>query len=318
MLDSMVMQAQDVLEDAAAVADRATDSLEQPVDLVLSKLHDWLEKLISMLPNLVVAVLVMLLFWIASRFVGASIRRVFRRFADNRTLVKLTERVARFAVLTTGLFVALGVLQLDKAVTSLLAGAGVLGLAIGFAFQNIIANFLSGTLISLRKPFVPGDIIEAAGQFGTVQEINLRTTHVLTQQGQLVLIPNKEVYEQTLVNLSATKRRRVDLAIGVSYAEDLETVARVTRDAVDGLERRLQDTETEVVFTEFGDSSINLQVRFWISYQREGDRAHAASDAILAIKKAYDANGIVIPFPIRTLDFGIKGGKTLSEALPKA
>lgn len=318
MLDSAPMQAQDILDSATEITGDAAESLEKPFDLVVGKLQNWIKDLITMLPNLAVALLVLLAFWVTSRFVGSTVRRLFNRFVENSALTHLAERVSRFVVLLTGLFVALGVLQLDQAVTSLLAGAGVIGLAIGFAFQNIIANFLSGTLISIRKPFIPGDIVEIAEYFGTVAEINLRTTNMMTQQGQLVLIPNKEVFEQAIINYSRTGHRRVDLAVGVSYGEDLDKVEQVTREAVAEKVELLDEREPEVFFTEFGDSSINLVVRYWIRYGRQVDFVRATSDGIRAIKKAYDANDIMIPFPIRTLDFGIKGGEKLSEVWPQA
>ena len=128
-----------------------------------------------------------------------------------------------------------------------------------------------------------------------------------------MIIPNREVLQNPVTNYTKTHDRRVDLEVGVSYGDDLEKVKEITLNAVRKLENLLPDKEVQLYYKEFGDSSINFVVMFWIRYLDESKFLAARSSAIMNIKKAYNENDITIPFPIRTLDFGIKGGEKLSD-----
>jgi small-conductance mechanosensitive channel len=167
----------------------------------------------------------------------------------------------------------------------------------------------------VRKPFTVGDVIESNEYFGTIERINLRTIDIRQVTGELVKLPNRKVFEAALINFTHYGIRRVDLEVGVSYGEDLERVQRVVREAVKGIRGQVEAKEVDVVYHEFGDSSINFKARFWIKYSRQFDYVEAKSEAIIKIKKAFDKNNIMIPFPIRTLDFGIKGGEKLNAHL---
>ncbi len=210
-------------------------------------------------------------------------------------------------------FMVLSILHLDKAVTTILAGAGIIGLALAFAFQDIAANFISGIFISFRRPIHIGDIDKIGDYMGKVSNVNLRDTIPTTFQGQMVIIPNKNVFHNPIENYSLLGKRRLDLETGVSYAEDLEKVQRITLDAVRNIDGLCEDEKTTMYYKEFGDSSINYTIRFWLKNPEQSAYWIASDQAIINIKKAYDQNDITIPFPIRTLDFGIKGGQSLSE-----
>ncbi len=281
--------------------------------LVTDKLEGWLETLIAMLPNFVVAVFVLLAFFLIARLLRRLAHRIFGKFSGRTALNDLFANVLYFGVLAVGIFVALSVLQLTQVVTTLLAGVGIVGLALGFAFQDITANFVSGILIVMRRPFEVGDIISSDDHMGVVTNINLRITTVRTFQGLEVLIPNKQLFQNVVVNYTHTKDRRVDLAVGVSYGDDLRKVKDLTLKVVSGLDSIDKTKEVTLFFDEFGDSSINFKVRFWAKSSGQLDFLTARSEAIMAIKEAFDENDITIPFPIRTLDFGIKGGEKLSE-----
>ena len=240
-------------------------------------------------------------------------QKVLRRISHNHAVNNLLVTVIYVAVLTIGFFVALTIVGLDGAVTSLLAGVGIVGLALGFAFQDIAANFISGVLIAVGQPFRVGDIIKSGDNFGTVTDINLRTTTVRTFQGIEVLIPNKNLFQEVVENYTNTHDRRVDLTVGVSYGDDLEKVKELTIEAIKNLKSIDTRREVSLFYSEFGDSSINFSIRFWAKTAGQFDYLQAQSDGIMAIKRVFDENDITIPFPIRTLDFGIKGGEKLSE-----
>lgn len=285
---------------------------------VVAKLKDWVDAFAEMLPNLLVAVLVVALFWVVARAVSSASDRALERLNTHRAARSLVTRFLKIGILIGGVVVALGVMNLDKALASILAGAGIVGLALGFAFQDLAGNLISGIGLAVNQdwPFKIGDIVKTNDVFGVVDSIHLRTSIIETLDGKMVVIPNKQVYQNQVVNYTASGMRRVDVECGVSYGDDLEKVKALVHDTLEQIDQRESSRDVEVFFSGFGDSSINLVGRFWVKYERHPDYLQAMSDAVIATKKAFDANDIMIPFPIRTLDFGIRGGEPLSDALP--
>ncbi len=284
-------------------------------ELLSEKLQTWINEAIQLIPNVIAALLILLVFfligWIIRRVVSKSLHRV----TSNRAVVHLLETIAGIVVIGAGIFIALGILQLDGAVTTLLAGAGIIGLALGFAFQNIAANFMSGVIISVRHPFSIGDMIESNDYYGYVHDINLRCTILRTTQGQLVYIPNQDILNNPFVNYTWNNERRIDLSCGVSYGDDLEKAQKLAVEAIEGLDDYKKDRPIQVVFKEFGGSSVNFDIRFWVHFDKNFDFIEPQSDAIMAIKKKFEENDIMIPFPTRTLDFGVRGGEKLDSML---
>lgn len=281
--------------------------------LVTEKLSGWMQELIRLLPNILLATLVLVLGIFVARKIKQLSVRLINKISGNSTLNTLFGSVVHIFFIGIVLFAGLSILKLDKAVTSILAGIGILGLGLAFAFQDIAANFISGIFISFRKPLHIGDIVKIGNYMGKVREINLRDTVLLTFQGQMVILPNKDVFQNPIENYSMLGKRRLDLVVGVSYGEDLEKVRVITLDAVKDIEGLNEGDETTMYYQEFGDSSINYIIRLWISSPEQSAYWHVSNQAIIRIKKAYDNNKITIPFPIRTLDFGIKGGLPLNE-----
>lgn len=269
------------------------------LDRMFDTLRRWLEGAVEMLPNLAVAVVVVLGFGYASRHVGRLVRRVLGGVTTHATLADLLGTLARVATLVCGLLIALGLLQLDKTVTSLLAGVGVVGLALGFAFQDIAANFMSGFLMVLRPPFEKGDLVETGGQTGTIERVELRATLLTTLQGLSVIIPNKDVFQNPIVNFTRTGDRRMDLLVGVDHEAPLPQVRELAVAAMRTLQRRNEAREPEVFFTEFIEESVLLSVRVWLISADERTYLSARSDAIVAVKQAFDAEGITITLPGR-------------------
>lgn len=287
---------------------------QQTLNALVDKLVTWLQDFVLLLPNFAVAVLIVLAFAVLARIARRIVIAGLSRVSSHLSINRLLGTIAHLTILTIGVFIALGVVGLDKTVTSLLAGVGIIGLALGFAFQEIASNFMSGIILLIRRPFQHDHIIESNDHVGIVREVNLRATVIQTLTGQLVHIPNNEILNKPIVNYS-TGRRRVDLKVGVSYGDDLEKARRVTMQAVEAVESRDQNANVELFFEGFGSSSIDFVVRFWIPFQRWSDYMAARSDAVMRIKRAFNENDITIPFPIRTLDFGIVGGERLVEVL---
>ncbi|HWN41596.1 MAG TPA: mechanosensitive ion channel [Thermoanaerobaculia bacterium] len=278
-------------------------SFDQTWGLLARKLTGWGRAFILALPNFLLAVLTVVAFWLIAKAIRNVVMRLLRRVSHSEQVTYLLAQMVYIAVLTAGTFIALGILGLQKTVASLLAGAGIVGLALGFAFQDIAANLMAGVYLSVRRPFRRGHLIKAQDYLGTVIEVNLRWTELLTPQGQLVLIPNKQVFENPIMNYTIRGTRRVDITLGVSYGDDLEKAKRVAMEAVASVPARLPDREVELFYEEFAESSIDFSVRFWINFEAQKEYLAARSDAIVRIKQAFDAEGITIPFPTRTLEF---------------
>jgi len=284
--------------------------------IIENKVSTWVEELIALLPNFALAALVLIIgIFLAKRIRNIS-ANLANRISDRAIVNNLFVSFIHIMSLAVVFFAVLSILQLDKAVTSLLAGAGILGLALAFAFQDIAANVTSGIMITFRRPIHVGDLIETNGYMGRVKEVNLRDTIVETLQGEDVIIPNKDLFQKSLKNYSLTMKRRLDIDVRISYAEDLERVRHITLEALQSTPHR-SERDIQFYYTGFGDSSINFQVCIWLDTFEQPKFREARSEAIISIKKAFNQHEITIPFPIRTLDFGIKGGEKLSTQLPE-
>jgi small conductance mechanosensitive channel len=287
--------------------------MEAPIQTVIQKLEGWVDAFINMIPNMAVTLLLLIIFLVLAKLGSKLFRKIFYKASKNEALGHLFSTVVYAAILGLGFFIMLGVLGLNKALTSLIAGIGVLGLVLGFAFQDIAADFISGVILAFRKPFKIGDIIGVKDIMGIVRKIDLRVTIVETFQGQEVYIPNKDILQGSIYNFSILKKRRIDIAVGVSYAEDLDKVEDVVLSTIKNLEGVIDKDMMVFDYSEFDSSSINFNIRFWIEYPGELSYFTMKNKAIKAIKSAFDEQDITIPFPIRTLDFGIKGGEKLSQ-----
>lgn len=308
---------------ASSVADTASlpdtlsvvSSMEKASTIVIQKLDGWLEDAIAMFPNFVVAVIVIVLFYFLSKLVKLLLGKALHTFMDNQSIIQLTLTLTGALIMLLALLVALNILQLQQTVTSILAGVGLIGLALSFAFQDMAGNFIAGVAMAVKSPVNVGDIIESNDLEGTVTHIGLRATTIETPQGQDIVIPNRLIYQNPYKHYTIHHTRRIDLEVGVSYGDDLEKVERITKEAVASIDYLQKEKGVKLYYQEFGDSSINFVIMYWVTFNSYQDYLQAVSDGIKRIKKAYNDNDIMIPFPIRTLDFGIKGGEKLDAML---
>ena len=275
--------------------------LKSIFSLLEERLVSWYEIVIKSIPNIIASIFIILIFIFLAKLARKVFSKVLPSISKNEAVTSLLDTIIYFIIILIGFFVSLEILHLDKTVTSLLAGAGVLGLALGFAFQEIASNFVSGIFIAFREPYKLGDIVQLDQHFGKITNINLRTTSITTFQGLEIIIPNKHMFTKPFTNFTTTPKRRIDIEVGVSYEDDLEKVEKVTKEALLNINEIINDEEPEVFFKEFSDSSINLVARIWIHYPENQAFLKARHKAIINIKKHYDKNGISIPFPIRTI-----------------
>ncbi|GLR17055.1 mechanosensitive ion channel family protein [Portibacter lacus] len=289
--------------------------LAESYKLLIEKLGGWFDAIILNIPNIIIAVLVAFLAYFLSKYVRKLTVKTTKKFTTNKTIVNLVSNLTSVIFTVIVLFIILSIFNLSGTINKILATAGVLGLAVGLALQDPMNNLFSGVFMSVRKLYAIGDIIESNDHFGTIKDIDLRATKIRTPDGHDVVIPNKDVIQNPLENYTSSGERRIDLDCGVSYGDDLDKVEELTLKAISSLDNLMEHKPVEVMFTEFGDSSINFTVRYWIEATTQKEYTLAKSNGIKAIKKIFDANDIMIPFPIRTLDFGIKGGVPMSKML---
>ena len=246
----------------------------------------------------------MMVSYFAAKYISRLVKKLVSKQIEQDSIKSAIGKVTAVLVVSLGLFVALGVLNLGKALTSLLAGAGVVGLAIGLALQGTIANTFAGLVLSFRKKVKIGDWIETTGFSGEIMDISLKNFTIKEADNNIVIIPNTTILDNPMKNYSLTTRMRVFLDCGVGYGSDLEQVQQLTKEVIANTFDQIETPEdVEFYYTEFGDSSINYLCRFWIDAESMLEKLKAKTKAIIEIKKAYDKAGINIPFPIRTLQF---------------
>lgn len=281
------------------------DELNKSFDLLIKKLLNWMNSIIENLPNLILAFLVLLIAYFLANYISKLTLKLIGNRVKQKSVSTIIARLTTVVIVMVGLFLALGILNLSQTITSLITGAGVLGLVIGLALQGTLSNIISGIVISFREKIQIGNWIETNGFTGEIIDINLKNLTLKESDNNLVMIPNKIILENPMKNYSLTPYIRVDLSCGVGYESDLEFVEKLTKDTLEKTFEKIDESKpVEFFYTEFGDSSINFRCRFWIKGTKRVHTLNATNKAIIAIKKAFDKEGINIPFPIRTLKFG--------------
>ncbi|MEM9245047.1 MAG: mechanosensitive ion channel family protein [Cyanobacteria bacterium P01_F01_bin.153] len=255
---------------------------------------------ISMLPGLLAALIVLLL----TRIIAKSVRRVSFKIAQrtlrNRSLHKLVSQVSFVSTWVTGIMFAAVLAFPGLDLAHIVALLGFSSVAVGFAFQDIFKNFLAGVLLLIEEPFQLGDQIIVDEYEGTVEDIELRSTQIKTYKGEAVVLPNSLVFTSPIHVLTALPSRRTDLEIGVGYNTPLPMAIEALAKTTTMVEGVLAKPAVEVDTTSFGDSSINLTVRYWTLPEiRDVRQTH--SRVMLALKQACDEAGIGIPYPIRSV-----------------
>ncbi len=269
---------------------------------IQSSLLNLIGNSVETLPALVFAIVILFL----TRF-AAKLTRKFAVAAGNRAIRSQSLRSLLVQMSSVGTWVVGILAACVFAFPDLRLGdiVGLLGLgsvAIGFAFQDIFKNFLAGVLLLLREPFRLHDQIIVNDFEGTVEEIDIRVTKILTYQGERVLVPNSIVFTSAVQVLTALPHRRTDLAMGVDYNTSLPHVIDILLKTVSEVEGVFDNPALEIDVVGFGESSIDLMVRYWTLPQKKHVR-RIQTQVMIAIKEAFDQAEIGIPYPIRTLHF---------------
>lgn len=245
--------------------------------------------------NLFKFAMILLLTYVIGKIIAGLVNWLLERKVKLPKLAEsLISRTIKNVVLLIGFVVALTALEVD--VTPIAAAIGATGLVVGLALQGTLSNFASGLMILINRPFDVGNVVNAGGVTGTIDEMNLVSTKFRTFDNQTIYVPNNEIWENVIINITANAKRRVDLEFGVGYSDDFEQAEQIIRDVA--LAHELVDAEPrpDVVMHELADSSVNIVCRSWAN---TSDWWRVKTDLVREVKRRFDAAGITIPYPQR-------------------
>lgn len=266
----------------------------------LMEIVDWqqiwqlaVNRMVEFLPKMGSAVLVLLAYWIAFRILRKTLKPVLRRAGLQEALIGLlVDSILRITMILLAILTVAS--QLGINVAAALAGLGILGVAVGLAAQDTVANLIAGFLIFLDKPFNVGEYLTVGEHYGEVREITMRTTRIRTLDNTYIVIPNRQIVDGVLTNHSMYGATRVNVPIGIAYKEHIPTAREVLLKAAASVQGIIEEPEPEVVVVQTGASSVDLSVRVWISDLSLERPIYAA--VLEACKLALDDAGIQIPY----------------------
>jgi small conductance mechanosensitive channel len=242
--------------------------------------------------KIVGAILILVIGRLVAKLIQQLIKALMEKSKADPALVSFVGSLSYIAMMTFVIIAALSKLSIQTA--SFVAVLGAAGLAIGLALQGSLANFASGVLMLIFKPFKVGDFIEGGGTAGVVEEIEIFTTQLKTPDNKTIIVPNASMTGGNITNYTAKDMRRIDLVFGVSYGDDLDKVKGVINEVLAADDRILADPAPTVGVVELADSSVNVAVRPWVKTADYWDVFFATQETM---KKRFDAEGISIPFP---------------------
>ena len=263
--------------------------------MIFDKIDAWLDGFFKLLPNIAVALVVIVLFWLLARGLSALVRRSARK-RDRTSLAEVGGALVKWAIVIIGIMLAVTIVAPTVTPGDLIAGLGVSSVAIGFAFKDILQNMLAGILILLRQPFAVGDQIVSGGHEGTVEKIETRATFIKTYDGCRVVIPNSDIYTDSVIVRTAFEERRSQYDIGVGCNDDWAEARRLIQEACATVEGVSADPAPETIPIELGDFANIIRLRWWTKSDR-ASQIHVFGEVLQAVYKKLDGAGIDMPYP---------------------
>jgi small-conductance mechanosensitive channel len=254
-------------------------------------------QIVASVPNILTALLIFVLSLYFARVLSNLLKRVLIRHNTASGIIYLLTDILRWTIIVFG---AITAVQRFFDVTAFITGLGILGFTVGFALQNVAQNFVSGVILLMQQPFKVGDDVNVLGLDGAILKIDLRTTEMQTLDGRIAILPNADVLSHVIVNYTRAHRRRVDLPLTVAYGASPEQVRAILLGVVKDVPGYVIAPAPEVTFNNFGNSSIELTVMFWVdtSITRVGI---AKNIALINVKDAFEKHNIQIPIPAQTV-----------------
>ena len=269
----------------------------------LERLKQIVNSIADAFPSIALALLAFLFFYVAGRITKSLVRRATDRRGQMRGAGIAMGRIAQGLVLLLGTLVALSIALPTFKPGDIVELLGIGSVAIGFAFRDILQNFLAGILILLTQPFRIGDQIVTSNYEGTVEDIQTRATFIKTYDGRRVVIPNANLFTERVVVNTAFDERRIEYDVGIGYGDDVEKAKHLMLEAMHGTGEVLKEPAPDVLVMELAPSSVMIRVRWWIRPPRRADALDARDSVLSAIKKKLTENGIDLPFPTQQILF---------------
>ncbi len=279
--------------------------MKHAIDQATLAVNNMLNGFIDRLPAILLGIFIFFLFFVAGRLTRRLAYKVTRKAQRHNNVALVIGRIGQGVSVLTGLLIAMVIAIPGFTVGQLFSILGVGSVAIGFAFRDILQNFLAGILLLLNQPFRIGDQIIADKLEGTVEDIQTRATFVRTYDGRRVVVPNTDLFTNVVTVNTAFETRRMEHVIGISYDDDIEKAIAVLEDVMRRAPSVMDTPEPDAFVIDFNDSSIDIQLFWWISSPYQKDVIYSRGEVLRTAKHALDEAGITIPFPIRTLDFGL-------------
>ena len=229
--------------------------------------------------------------WLSKK-ITKTVTKLLRKNKIDETLVRFISSLTYIALVAFVILATISEVGIET--TSIVAILGAASFAIGLALQGSLSNFAAGVMLIVFHPFKVGEYIEAAGVKGTVEEIGVFVTRLLTPDNKVIYVPNSKLFGDVITNYSEREIRRVDMVFGISYTDDIDKAKKIISDVLGSHPKVLKDPEPMIVISELADSSVNFAVRPWVKTE---DYWTVFFEITETIKKRFDAEGISIPFP---------------------
>lgn len=261
----------------------------------VTRLQAIIDSLVRSLPNIIIALVLVSLFFLVARLIRLTVVQVMKRYRHRRseTLGLVLSRLAYWLVLLVGFALAAVVVFPQFSFAQMIQLFGLGSVAVGFAFRDVLQNFLTGIILLLSEPFRIGDQIINADYEGTVETINTRATTIRTYDGQRVVIPNSDLYTQPVIVLTAFDRRRIDQDIRITYDSDLNAAKDLILQAIASVDESVDIVTSPpptVVVTDYEDFYINLRVRWWIDPPLFQHMVRSRDLILMEVKQVIDAD----------------------------
>lgn len=271
--------------------------------VALERLQKIAEGFVAALPSVGLALVAFTLFYLIGKLVRTTVRRATERRGNVRGAGMAMGRISQGLVLLVGTLVSLSVVLPTFKPGDIIEILGIGSVAIGFAFRDILQNFLAGILILLTHPIRIGDEIVASGHEGSVEDIQTRATFIRTYDGRRVVIPNGNLFTDKVVVNTAYDKRRLEYDVGIGYGDSIDRAKELMLEALHETEGVLASPPADVLVMDLAPSSVTIRVRWWITPPRRADSLDARDSVLAAIKKKLQENGINLPFPTQQVLF---------------
>lgn len=259
--------------------------------------------MIKRIPYVLIAIVIFIIFYIVGKSVRTLVRKLSLRSRNYSNVGIILGRLSQWLINFLGLLIVLAIALPNFTPNKIVELLGIGSIAIGFAFRDILQNFLAGILILFQQPFKVGDQIIAGDFEGTVEDIQTRATLIRTYDGRKVVIPNAELFTQSVIVNTAYQARRIEYDVGIGYGDDIDKAKQVISQLLASLDEVKKDPAPEVLVVNFGESAIMLRVRWWITPPRISDYFAAQDQVLQAIREKFIEHAIDLPFPTQQILF---------------